>query len=158
VNLDTFCIPDEIYTISPSEGVIVTGTKIPRYSSIFEHHFPDFPVLPGIYLIEFIAQSAGHLTMASTSFTKMAVLAKVAHCKFSNFVAPGERLVCKIEKHKSEHGFTLSAATVRCGERIVCTAEIRMKIIDFPSERARDLLIAKFENLYPKVIAEDMAV
>lgn len=156
MNLDTFCIPDEIYSLSIEKGLIVTGSKIPRSSSLFNNHFPDLPVLPGIYLIEFIAQSAGHLTMASLGFSKMAVLAKVSHCKFSNFVSPGEEIICKIEKHKCEHGFTLSSATVFCAERSVCTAEIRMKILDFPSNRARDLLISNFEKICPSSVVEEL--
>lgn len=148
MDIELFKIVDEIINISSDEGVIVTASTIPFNAKIFDYHFPDLPILPGVFLIELMAQSAGHLIMASTGFSKMAVLVKISSCKFNSFIHPGERVICTVQSYKKDQGFVLIRSAVESDGKMVCSAEICMKIVDFPSENARLTLVDSFENMF----------
>lgn len=150
MNIELFKIVDEIINISLDDGVITTASTIPADAKIFDYHFPDLPILPGVFLVELMAQSAGHLIMASTGFSKMAVLVKISNCKFNSFVHPGEKIICTIESYKKEQGFVLIKGAIELYGKIVCSAEICMKTVDFPSENARFMLISYFKKMFSR--------
>ncbi len=69
----------------------------------FQGHFPGHPVMPGVMLIEAMAQAAGVLTQLSRdglAHDALFYLVKVDNAKFSQIVVPGDQLVfeCKIKK------------------------------------------------------------
>jgi 3-hydroxyacyl-[acyl-carrier-protein] dehydratase len=61
-------------------------------------HFPTFPVLPGVMMLEAITQAAGWLLHHRTGFGKsMAVLKEARNVKYGQFVAPGNFLKVDVE-------------------------------------------------------------
>jgi 3-hydroxyacyl-[acyl-carrier-protein] dehydratase len=77
----------------------VVGVK---YVSLAEEylgdHFPTFPVLPGVLMLEAITQAAGWLLHHRTGFAKsMAVLKEARNVKYGTFVAPGQTLRVEVD-------------------------------------------------------------
>jgi 3-hydroxyacyl-[acyl-carrier-protein] dehydratase len=73
-----------------------------KYVSLAEEyladHFPTFPVLPGVMMLEAVTQAAGWLLHHRTDFARsMAVLKDARNVKYGNFVAPGEALRVEVE-------------------------------------------------------------
>jgi 3-hydroxyacyl-[acyl-carrier-protein] dehydratase len=97
---------------------LLTGEKIVavKYVSLAEEyladHFPTFPVLPGVLMVEALTQAASWLLHHRTGFAKsMAVLKEVRNVKYGQFVAPGNALRVTVELNKSsDTGATFKAS------------------------------------------------
>ena len=73
-----------------------------KYVSLAEEyladHFPTFPVLPGVMMLEAVVQAAGWLLHHRTNFAKsMAVLKEARNVKYGQFVAPGNFLRVEVD-------------------------------------------------------------
>jgi 3-hydroxyacyl-[acyl-carrier-protein] dehydratase len=74
-------------------GTRVSGIKCVSLSEdVFEDHFPGNPVLPGIYLVEGVAQTAGYLLHETADRSKIAVLGSIDRARFLAFARPGDQL------------------------------------------------------------------
>jgi len=90
--LETFQLVDEVLSIDEESQEIVTWGYIEASSCVFEHHFPENPVVPGVMLVEFMAQTSGLLLLASTEFQVMPFMSKVKTASFRRFTAPGTEI------------------------------------------------------------------
>ena len=73
MKLEYFQLIDRIVDIDLAERTIRTEATVPLKSTIFEGHFPGHPLMPGVLLIEAMAQTAGWLVIAATRFLPHAV-------------------------------------------------------------------------------------
>src|SRR5258708_39220432 len=87
-----------------------------KYVSLAEEyladHFPTFPVLPGVMMLEALTQAAGWLLHRRHNFSKsMAILKEAKNVKYGNFVAPGNFLRVDVELSKlTDTGATFKAS------------------------------------------------
>ena len=87
-----------------------------KYVSLAEEyladHFPTFPVLPGVMMVEALTQAAAWLMHHRTGFARsMAVLKEVRNVKYGQFVAPGNALRVTVELNKTtDTGATFKAS------------------------------------------------
>ncbi len=100
----------------------------------FTGHFPDFPVMPGVMIIEAMAQVAGILVLNSIPDrkTKLVLLAAVNEAKFRKPVVPGDqlRIEMKVLKRKATIAKMNGVATVN--GVVVAEAEMMCKLADRP--------------------------
>jgi 3-hydroxyacyl-[acyl-carrier-protein] dehydratase len=105
-----FNLIDKIERLSDDRIVAV------KYVSLAEEyladHFPRFPVLPGVMMLEAMTQAAGWLMHHRTGFAKtMTVLKEARNVKYGNFVAPGNALRVDIQVVKAtDSGGTFKAS------------------------------------------------
>ena len=85
MRLEYFQLIDRIVDLSLGDRKISTEATVPTTSTIFEGHFPGYPLMPGVLLIEAMAQTAGWLVVAANKFERMAFLAAVKEAKFRTF-------------------------------------------------------------------------
>jgi 3-hydroxyacyl-[acyl-carrier-protein] dehydratase len=96
-----------------------------KYVSLAEEyladHFPTFPVLPGVMMLEAAVQAAGWLMHHRTNFAKsMAVLKEARNVKYGQFVAPGNFLRVEVELMKlANAGASFKATGSVNGEQAV---------------------------------------
>ena len=99
----------------------------------FQGHFPGYPVMPGVLIIEALAQASGVLVHLSSDYAPDAhplyYLVKVDKAKFTRIVAPGDQLVLEIELKRmirrmaifhgraSVNGAPVAEAEMMCAER-----------------------------------------
>jgi len=106
-----------------------------KYVSLAEEyladHFPTFPVLPGVMMLEALTQAAGWVMHRRTSFGKsMAVLKEAKNVKYGNFVAPGNSLNVEVELLKqTPSGATFKATGTASGATAVA-ARIEIAYFD----------------------------
>src|SRR6201996_9174010 len=102
MRLEYFQLIDRIVDLNVAEGRITVEAQVPQHNTIFEGHFPGYPIMPGVLLIEAMAQSSGWLLVALTKFERMPFLASVKEAKMRSFVNPGDLL--KIEAKVAHEG------------------------------------------------------
>jgi 3-hydroxymyristoyl/3-hydroxydecanoyl-(acyl carrier protein) dehydratase len=79
-------------------GVRATGIKAVALSDdVFTEHFPGNPVLPGVYLLEGLAQTAGVLLWETCDHTRIAVMASIDRARFPSFARPGDSVNLSVE-------------------------------------------------------------
>jgi 3-hydroxyacyl-[acyl-carrier-protein] dehydratase len=136
MRLEYFQLIDRITELRLADRSIRTEATVPTTSTIFEGHFPGYPLMPGVLLIEAMAQTAGWLVIAATGFTRMPFLAAVKQAKLRTFVNPGQRLSLSAELLHEGSGFAMAKAQVRT-DKPICDAEITFKVLDFPNDEFR---------------------
>jgi 3-hydroxyacyl-[acyl-carrier-protein] dehydratase len=138
MHIEYFHLIDRITELNFTDRTIQTETAVPTTSTIFEGHFPGYPLLPGVLLIETMAQSAGWLLIALTQFKRMPFLAAVKEAKFRTFVAPGEDLVATASVAHEGSGYMITDAQILAKGKQICSSSITFRLMPFPS--------ADFEN------------
>src|SRR6185503_20286085 len=92
MRLEYFQLLDRIVELDLANRTIRTEATVPHESTIFEGHFPGYPLMPGVLLLETMAQASGWLVIGVTKFTCMPFFAAVKEAKFRSFVTPGMAL------------------------------------------------------------------
>jgi len=137
MRLEYFQLIDRIAELKLAERTIRTEATVPTSSTIFEGHFPGYPLMPGVLLIESMAQTAGWLVIAVTRFTRMPFLFGIKEAKLRTFVSPGQALSLTAELLHEGSGFAVTKASVAADGRRICDAEIRFRVVDFPTPEFR---------------------
>jgi len=120
-----FNLIDKVESISDEKIVAV------KYVSLAEEyladHFPTFPVLPGVMMLEALTQAAGWLLHRRNDFAKsMAVLREARNVKYGNFVAPGNFLRVEVEWNKVTEAGASFKATGFVGDATAVAARIEI--------------------------------
>ncbi len=95
--------------------------------SFFQGHFPRQPVMPGVLVIEALAQAGGILTQLShggNADTGLYYLVKIDNAKFSRMVVPGDRLELEVTVKREIRNMTLYIGAARVDGQQVACAEI----------------------------------
>ncbi|HEY2412717.1 MAG TPA: 3-hydroxyacyl-ACP dehydratase FabZ family protein [Pirellulaceae bacterium] len=101
-----FCLLDRIVELDP--GVRITGVKRLRPDEDYlQDHFPRFPVMPGVLMLEAMYQASAWLVRQSEGFAhSMVVLKEARNIKYAGFVTPGKELVVTAEIIKQDERLT----------------------------------------------------
>ena len=86
-----FVFVDEILEMVPGKTVHAVKT-LPPGETLFADHFPGFPVVPGVLLVEMMAQASGKCLDADESTRGKAMLVQIRRGFFRRWVHPGEQL------------------------------------------------------------------
>ena len=127
-----FLLIDGIQTLTPNESAI--GIKnVSVNEPFFEGHFPDRPVMPGVLIIESMAQTAGCLVVASLgkeSEGKLVYFMTIENARFRKPVVPGDRLIINVEKLRSRGSVFKFSGKAFVGEVLAADASFSAMIVD----------------------------
>jgi 3-hydroxyacyl-[acyl-carrier-protein] dehydratase len=132
MQLEYFRLIDRIVDLNIAEKTITVEAQVPTQNTIFEGHFPGYPLLPGVLLIESMAQTSGWLMIALMKFERMPFLAMVKEAKMRSFVTPGELLTVHASVVHEGSGFTITDAKISVGGKPRCNATLTFRHIPFP--------------------------
>jgi 3-hydroxyacyl-[acyl-carrier-protein] dehydratase len=147
MRIDHFLLIDRIVELRLADRMIRSEATVPTTSSIFEGHFPGYPLMPGVLLIEAMAQTAGWLVLASTGFSRMPFLASIKQAKLRTFVQPGQSLALSAELIHDGSGYSVTKAAVAREGQSICDAEITFRVVDFPTPEFRSWIETTAEIL-----------
>ena len=133
MRLEYFQLIDRILDIDLEHRSIRAEAIVPTTSTIFEGHFPGHPLMPGVLLLETMAQTSGWLLIGLTKFTRMPFLAAFKEAKLRTFVTPGKTLAITAEILHEGSGFAVTKATIRVEGKLAANAEITFRLVEFPS-------------------------
>ena len=137
MRLEYFLLIDRIVELKLDDHTIRTEATVPTTSTIFEGHFPAHPLMPGVLLIETMAQTSGWLLIAMHKFTRMPFFAAVKEAKLRTFVTPGQVLAVSAKLVHDGSGFAITKAEIKCEGKPVCNAELTFRLVEFPNPSFR---------------------
>jgi 3-hydroxyacyl-[acyl-carrier-protein] dehydratase len=147
MRLEYFQLVDRVEEIDPVGGVIRTTAEVPAKSTIFEGHFEGYPILPGVLLVECMAQTAGHLVLVLEKFEKMPFLTQIERAKLRRFVEPGQRLSVTGRLVHLGSGYAVASGKIETDAGLVAEAEVRFKTLPFPNDAMRQIMLKEARRL-----------
>jgi len=97
----------------------------------FQGHFPHRPVMPGVLLIEAMAQTAGAICVAASddSTPSLVYFMTIDKCKFRKPVVPGDMVHFKVEKQRQRRNIWKFAARAEVDGELVAEADISAMLV-----------------------------
>ncbi|HYF07400.1 MAG TPA: 3-hydroxyacyl-ACP dehydratase FabZ family protein [Acetobacteraceae bacterium] len=131
MRLEYFVMVDRVLAL---EGQTITvASRVPDASPVFEGHFPGHPLMPGVLLVETMAQASGWLLLALNGFTRMPFLMGVKEAKLRAFVGPGALLEVTAALEHDGSGFAVTKARITSEGKRICDAELTLRVMPFPA-------------------------
>lgn len=114
----------------------VVGIKnVTANEPFFAGHFPDFPVMPGVLIIEAMAQVAGVQVLSTIPdrHTKLVLLVSVEQAKFRKPVRPGDQLRIEMKLARRKATVVKMFGTATVDGVVVAEAEVMCKLAERPA-------------------------
>jgi beta-hydroxyacyl-ACP dehydratase FabZ len=111
----------------------IVGIKnVTTNEPFFSGHFPDFPVMPGVLIVEALAQTAGVLVLNSIldRESKVVLLVSIDSAKFRKPVVPGDQLRLEMSVLKRKASVAKMAGRATVNGAVVAEAEMMCKLAD----------------------------
>ena len=126
-----FLLIDRVLELKPGERCRalknVTGNE-----EFFNGHFPGKPIMPGVLIVEAMAQTCGMLaySMEPNPEKKWLLFAGIDKARFKSQVIPGDQLIIDVEIVNRRLNLVVFRATARVEGKVVSQGELRMALID----------------------------
>jgi len=118
-------------------GESIVGIKAVTFNEpFFQGHFPDYPVMPGVLIIEAIAQS-GAILMSKTLDVdprgKTILFASVDNCRFRHPVRPGDLLRLEVRVEKARGGLFKFHGRAMVGDKMAAECDYAAMLVETPT-------------------------
>ena len=137
MQLEYFHMIDRIVDLRVDEKRIVVEAQVPKESTIFEGHFPGYPLMPGVLLIESMAQASGWLQLGVFKFERMPILAAVKEAKVRGSVFPGDLMSIEASLVHEGSGYAMTEAKIKVGGKLRANSALTFTLIPFPNADMR---------------------
>ena len=137
MQLEYFQLIDRITDLNLVKQTITVEAQVPQHNTIFEGHFPGYPIMPGVLLIESMAQTSGWLLLALMKFERMPFLAAVKEAKMRGFVSPGEILTIDASLVHEGSGYAITEARIKVGGKLRSNSTLTFSHVPFPNQDLR---------------------
>lgn len=121
-----FLLIDRVVDVDYGKSIkIIKNVTINEH--FFQGHFPTYPVMPGVLIVEAMAQSAGVLTVLSFGANKaneICFFAAINNARFKRQVIPGDTILFNIELVNTKSGISKYVCTATVEGAVAATAEI----------------------------------
>lgn len=125
-----FLLIDKILDVDTEKGTIVAQKNVTFNEPFFQGHWPNEPIMPGVLIIEAIAQAGAVLAHLRAVEDKTAVLLYIKNAKFRYPVRPGDVLIIHgVQPHFSSKGGRLTG-TATVGDKLAVEVEIGYAFVE----------------------------
>ena len=124
-----FLLVDRILEMDRENQTIKGKKNVTMNEEFFNGHFPSHPVMPGVLVIEGMAQCLGVLVMES-ALGKVPYFAAIENTKFRNPVKPGDTLIYDVKVDKIKNNFVKASGKTYVDDTVVAEASFTFVIAD----------------------------
>ncbi|MEM6471662.1 MAG: 3-hydroxyacyl-ACP dehydratase FabZ family protein [Planctomycetota bacterium] len=118
---------DRIVSLDPGKRIVAERT-LRSEEEYLKDHFPRFPVMPGVMMLEALHQAAVWMIRTEDDFVMPIVhLREARNVKFGDFLSPGETLQITAERVKEVDGILTVKAVAAKGERVTVSARLLLE-------------------------------
>lgn len=142
MQLEYFHLIDRIVDLKVDEKKVIVEARVPMESTIFEGHFPGYPLMPGVLLIESMAQASGWLLLGVLKFERMPILAAVKEAKVRGSVFPGDLMTIEATVAHEGSGYAMTEAKIRVDGKLRANSTLTFTLIPFPNPDMRGFMDA----------------
>ncbi len=132
-----FLLVDRVIELEPPHRAV--GLKLVTVNEpFFQGHFPSYPVMPGVLIVEAMAQVGGVAVLSSDEYRdKLALFAGIDNVRFKRQVKPGDALRIEVELHQIRRGVGMGSGTAMVDGELACRGDIMFALVDKPEALRR---------------------
>ena len=123
-----FLMVDKVLELVPGKSIVAVK-NISANEAFFEGHFPGHPVMPGVLIIEALAQAGGVLAWESVTAEEriwILYLVGIEETRFKQTVRPGDQLLLRVELSKRRRSLWRFAAVAEVDGKLVAETQLLM--------------------------------
>ena len=126
-----FLLVDRVLEINPGKAIVAIK-NVTANESFFEGHFPEIKIMPGVLIVEAVAQAGGILLYHTLPEPrkKLVVLSKIQNAKFRKIVVPGDQLRLEAEIIKLRPRFCHVRGRALVDKEIAVEGDIFASVLD----------------------------
>ncbi len=130
-----FLLVDKIIEFEKNKSILAIK-NVSFNEPFFNGHFPGYPVMPGVLILEALAQASGLLVFKTPSLCppneSLYLFVGIDKARFKKPVIPGDQLKLKVEMKKSKQGFAVFDALATVEDEIAASAELMCGFKELP--------------------------
>jgi 3-hydroxyacyl-[acyl-carrier-protein] dehydratase len=132
-----FLLVDRVIELVPPHRAV--GIKqVTVNEPFFQGHFPGYPVMPGVLIVEAMAQVGGVAVLSSEDYQdKLALFAGIDNVRFKRQVRPGDTLRLEVELQQIRRGIGMGSGTATVEGELACRGDIMFALVDKPEALRR---------------------
>ena len=127
-----FLLLDRVVDLEPGKRVV--GLKhVSMTDAFLQGHFPGYPVMPGVLIVEALAQAGAVLVLTDPAAKdKIPYFARIDNCRFRQQVRPGDTLRLQMEMTSFRPPVGKGRATAFVDDTLVCEADLTFALAPKP--------------------------
>jgi 3-hydroxyacyl-[acyl-carrier-protein] dehydratase len=123
-----FLLVDRVLELEPNQRILAVK-NVSINEPFFQGHFPGHPVMPGVLVLEALAQAGGLLTQLSATGVdagdeKLFYLVKIDNARFSRMVVPGDQLMLEVKLKRVIRNMAMYECSASVDGKQVASADI----------------------------------
>jgi beta-hydroxyacyl-ACP dehydratase FabZ len=131
-----FLLVDRVLELEPER--ILALKNVTFNEPHFTGHFPGVPVMPGVLVVEAMAQAGGVLMLSEMPdrHDKLIYFTGIDNCRFRRPVVPGDQLLLEVTVARRRQRFAVLHGVARVGEEVAAEADLSSALVDRPKVEA----------------------
>jgi 3-hydroxyacyl-[acyl-carrier-protein] dehydratase len=120
-----FLLVDRILELEPGKRIVGIKEVSLQRDEFLRGHFPEYPVMPGVLIVEALAQTGAVLVLDDPAYAgKIAFFARIDNCRFRQQVRPGDTLRLEVEVISFRDPVGKAHGRALVGDKLVCEADL----------------------------------
>lgn len=122
-----FLLLDKILKLDPGQSIVALK-NVSVNEPYFLGHFPQQPIMPGVLILEAMAQAAGVLGYYSVDEMRnelsLNLFAGIDNARFKRIVQPGDQLIIEVKLHRAKRDIYKFSGIAQVDNKVVCIADL----------------------------------
>ncbi|WP_099222591.1 3-hydroxyacyl-ACP dehydratase FabZ [Listeria costaricensis] len=123
-----FLLVDRVIEVDPGKRAVALK-NVSANEPFFNGHFPEYPVMPGVLIVEALAQTCGiAINQSEENRNKIGLFAGINNCRFKRQVVPGDQLKLEAEITRLRGALAKAQVKATVDGEVACEAEIMVAL------------------------------